>query len=365
MTARLEIENLRKSAGDTTLLDGASVYVEAGEIVVVYGRSGCGKTALLDAVSGRIDPDSGDIRIDGKSIVGAPPESRGIGMAFQNFALYPHWSAFDNIASPLIKRGLPRGEIERKTRAIAELLKIDAALSHFPHALSNGQKQRASLARALVGEPSVLLLDDPLRNVDAKLRYETRLEMPDLFRRFDAAVVYVTQDCREAMALASRVAVMRDGRFVQTDAPETVYDFPASADIARVFGEPTINLLPCETVAVDGGLSVFPAGCRVDLGGRADLPPGLACLAGARPEDVLLFRDPATAPAGATPAVARTSTAINIFSSLSLETESGEQIVASCPEEDAFQFARGSAAKIAFAADKIRLFAREDGRLLL
>ena len=218
----LIIENVSKAYGKTPVLHGVTIDVAAGETVVVCGPSGGGKTVLLRLVSGVVEPDAGDIRIAGRSVVGLGPERRDVGMAFQNFALYPHLTAFENIASPLRARGLGAAAVNRGVQEIAQLLRIDHVLKHMPRELSNGQKQRTSLARSLVRGPGVLLLDDPLRNVDAKLRYEMRLELPRLLRNFGSAVLYVTQDYKEAMALGDRVGVLQGGRFQQVDRPAAI-----------------------------------------------------------------------------------------------------------------------------------------------
>ena len=354
MGAHLEIRGVEKSFRGAKVLDGASLQVARGEIAVVYGPSGGGKTALLSVVSGALHPDRGDILIGGKSIAGLPPESRGVGMAFQNFALYPHMTAFDNIASPL--RGRPAGEIRRRVGEVAELLKIGGVLSHRPQALSNGQKQRTALARALAGRPSVLLLDDPLRNVDAKLRYETRLEMPALFRQFGAAVLYVTQDFREAMALADRVAVLRDGKFQQVAPPAEVYKNPASAEIAGLFGDPAMNIFPCES---DGDGAARVGGIRLRANLR--LPPNGQFLAGVRPEDVEISE----APGGENESAAELESVapMSIRALALLKTADGREIIASCPEARATALARGPRNLFArFPAGKITFFARADGR---
>src|SRR5213595_628300 len=236
--ARLELKSVGKRFGVVHPADGVSLTVEPGEIVAVFGPSGSGKTVLLRMIAGMFEPDQGDILVGGRSIIGAAPERRGIGMAFQNFALFPHMTARDNIASGLRAKG--RADAASRVQAISRLLKIEHVLGHVPRELSNGQKQRTALARALIGDPDVLLLDDPLRNVDAKLRYEMRLELPSLLRRGAAAALYVTQDYREAMAIADRIAVLVNGRFEQVATPEAIYVTPASVAVARLFGDPSI-----------------------------------------------------------------------------------------------------------------------------
>jgi multiple sugar transport system ATP-binding protein len=263
----LRIHKLGVRFGRSEGLAPLDLEVGRGEVVVVFGPSGAGKTVLLRAIAGLLPQAEGEIWIDGEDVSALGPDRRRIGMAFQNFALYPHLTARDNIASPLRARRLPEAEIEHRLAAIAALLRIGHVLDHLPRALSNGQKQRTSLARALIARPAVLLLDDPLRNVDAKLRYEMRLEFPRLLRESHAATLFVTQDYREAMALGSRVALLRQGRLVQCAPPAEIYDQPADREIARLFGDPPINLLPAEpreamgrpALAVAGSLLSVPA----------------------------------------------------------------------------------------------------------
>ena len=239
----LDVHNLQKSYRRASVIDGLSFGVERGEFLVVFGPSGSGKTVMLRLIAGMVPPDGGRVVLDGRDITADPPDRRDIGMAFQNFALYPHMSAFENIASPLRSRRLGQQAVDRQVHDAARLLRIDHVLDHLPRALSNGQKQRTALARALAAEPSMLLLDDPLRNVDAKVRYEMRLELPRLLRARDTTVIYVTQDYKEAMALGDRIAVLADGGFTQVGTPPVIYNRPASSRIARLFGAPPLNLL--------------------------------------------------------------------------------------------------------------------------
>ena len=286
----LAISGVAARFGRNDVLRGVDLAVAPGETLVLFGPSGAGKTVLLRAIAGLEPGARGIIRIDGRDVSGLGPEARSLGMAFQNFALYPHMTAYENIASPLHARGLAPAEIARRVRAVAELLRIDYVLSHPPRALSNGQKQRTALARALVGEPRGLLLDDPLRNVDAKLRYEMRLELPRLLRQRAAATIYVTQDYREAMALGDRVAVLLGGVIAQCAPPELVYDQPSHVAVARLFGDPPMNLLACRPEADAGGLRVDIAGLRLVLD-AAPAAAGKPCLLGLRPESLTLARE--------------------------------------------------------------------------
>jgi len=223
---------------------------------------------------------------------------------FQSYALYPHMSARENIASPLRARGFANDAIASRVQEVAALLRIDHVLSHLPRQLSNGQKQRTALARALVHKPPVLLLDDPLRNVDAKIRFEMRQEFPRLFKAFGSTVLYVTQDWREALALGDRVGVLEGGRFAQIDTPQGIYRNPQSCRIARLFGDPPINLFDVTPRAVDGAAETM----AVDIGGyslhlpqmRADLL-GRDCVLGVRAENLRFTPGEHDADSGALP----------------------------------------------------------------
>lgn len=330
--AYLELEALSKHFKREKALDGLSLGIEKGEFLVVFGPSGSGKTVLLRLLAGVMEPTSGDIRLNGQSLLPLGPEKRDVAMAFQNFALYPHLSAFENIASPLRARRLEEAEVELRVREVAELLRIDHVLKHYPRELSNGQKQRTSLARSLVRRPSVLLLDDPLRNVDAKIRYEMRLELPRVLRSYQATVLYVTQDYKEAMALGDRVGVLFEGRFQQVDTPGGIYGNPSSVEVARLFGDPPINLLPVRPRRKNGGLVI-------DLGGsELPAPPALAqavdrdCLLGLRPEDVAMALEPQP---GAIPVTLEAVTPLNVRTVTLLKARDQSEILSSCPEDEA------------------------------
>ncbi len=289
--ATLELDRISKSFKTGDVLSDVSLTTGDGETVVIFGPSGTGKTVLLRLIAGIEEPDKGDIRIDGKSLVGMASDARGVGMAFQNFALYPHMPAYDNISSPLAARGMPKERLDEKVHSIAKLLKIDHVLTHVPKALSNGQKQRTALARALVAGPQVLLLDDPLRNVDAKLRYEMRLELPRLLSEFKSTTLYVTQDYKEAMALGDRIAVLSGGGLAQIATPEDIYLRPANVEIAKLFGDPTINLLSTKIEMNGKGPSVRLADLIIPLDAHYERFPGRKVRIGIRPEDITIDRE--------------------------------------------------------------------------
>ena len=357
--AYLVLDRLTKRFRRETVLAELSLEVEKGETISIFGPSGAGKTVLLRLIAGVFDPDAGDIRLDGQSIAHLAPEARDVGMAFQNFALYPHLDAFQNIASPLQAQGLGSDEVRRRVQSVAELLKIGHVLTHLPKALSNGQKQRTSLARSLVREPKLLLLDDPLRNVDAKLRYEMRLELPRVLKQAGVTVLYVTQDYKEAMALGDRVAVLDAGRITQCDPPARIYSEPVSAEVAKLFGDPTINLLPARPDANGGGASVEIVGARIPL---PDLPAeaaGRDCLIGIRPEHIQVGMEQRS---GALPAELDAVTPLNVRSVLLLKTPDGGELLASCSEREADRFPRGHRAVwISIEASKLLVFDAQSG----
>ena len=336
----LVIENVAKAFGKQTVLTDVSLSVERGETVAVFGPSGAGKTVLLRLLSGVFAPDAGDVRIGNRSVVALGPEERGIGMAFQNFALYPHLPAFENIASPLRARRAPESEVKERVGRVAELLRIGHVLHHLPRQLSNGQKQRTALGRALVREPEILLLDDPLRNVDAKLRYEMRLELPRLLKRFGSSVLYVTQDYKEAMALGDRVGVLLDGRFRQVDRPAAVYNDPDHVDVARLFGDPTINLYPCRPTRGPRGLSVelFGATAELPAGPGAAQALDRPCLIGIRPEDVRVDLEET---AGGIPVELDAVSPLNVRTVLFMRARDRSEIFATCSDREGARFGRG------------------------
>ena len=319
----LVLRDLHVTFGKQPLLRGIDLAVAPGETLVLFGPSGCGKTVLLRAIAGLEPAAQCEVLIDGRDVTALGPERRSLGMAFQNFALYPHMSARENIASPLAARQIAGPEATARVDAVANLLRISHVLGHAPRALSNGQKQRTALARALVGNPLVLLLDDPLRNVDAKLRYEMRLELPRLLRRTGPATIYVSQDYREAMALGDRVAILLDGRIAQIATPEAIYDTPATVQVARLFGDPPINLLACRPVARGNGVLVQAAGFELTMAGLA---VGGECLLGIRPEALTVSSEPRP---GAGPAEVVAVTPLHERLVLLLRTPAQEEIVAS------------------------------------
>ncbi|MEM0948001.1 MAG: ABC transporter ATP-binding protein [Pseudomonadota bacterium] len=355
----LRLSGVSKSFKRETVLEDVSLDVPTGKTLVLFGPSGAGKTVLLRLIAGVIDPDAGEIAITGHDMRDVDPEDRGVGMAFQNFALFPHMSAEDNIASPLTAQGQSASAIKSGVESLARLLKIEHVLGHKPKELSNGQKQRTALARALAGKPEILLLDDPLRNVDAKLRFEMRLELPRLIKDQNATVIYVTQDYKEAMALGDQIAVVNRGRIQQTGTPAQIYLTPANTDIARLFGDPVINLLDVTPELDAAGVFVTISQRRVPLndGHRADA--GRDCCLGVRPEAIRFVE--ADLP-GAIPVEIETEAPLNEKTVTLVQTAGQREIMISRPSGTPGP--SSGMAHIAINSNSALLFDRETDALI-
>jgi multiple sugar transport system ATP-binding protein len=234
---------LRKEFGEVAAVDGVDLEVRDGEFMVFLGPSGCGKTTILRMIAGLEQPSSGDIVIGNRVVNALPPRSRGIAMVFQGYGLYPHLKVRDNIAFPLRTQGTPREAIEKKVTWAASILGITRLLERKPRQLSGGEQQRVALARALVREPTVFLLDEPLSNLDAKLRTSARNEIKEFQRDIGTTTIYVTHDQVEAMGLGDRIAVLEHGRLRQVGTPSQIYEDPADTFVATFLGAPPMNLL--------------------------------------------------------------------------------------------------------------------------
>jgi len=246
MNVVVEVRDLVKQydGGRVHAIDGVDLATEEGEYLVLLGPSGCGKTTLLRTIAGLEQPTRGEVLIGGHVVNGLPPRARKIAMVFQSYALYPHKSVLANIVFPLRAERLDKPERERKARWAAELLGIDHLLDRRPRQLSGGERQRVALARAMVRDPRVFLLDEPLSNLDAKLRASARDELKRFQRRVGTTTIYVTHDQAEAMGLGDRIAVLRDGKVRQLGPPVEVYDHPADTFVATFIGSPPMNLVP-------------------------------------------------------------------------------------------------------------------------
>src|SRR5271157_4345974 len=242
--ATLELQGLRKSFGATQVLRQIDLALDDGEMLVIVGASGCGKSTLLRLVAGLETPTEGRILIGGRDVTKLDPSERDIAMVFQNYALYPHMSVFDNMAYGLRIRGLSREEIRQRVDEAAGLLGLDALLGRKPRQLSGGQRQRVAMGRAIVRDPKLFLFDEPLSNLDAKLRVQMRAEIRKLQRRLGVTSLYVTHDQVEAMTLGDRLLILHEGRPAQLATPMDVFERPADTYVAGFVGSPTMNFLP-------------------------------------------------------------------------------------------------------------------------
>jgi multiple sugar transport system ATP-binding protein len=254
--AFLEISGLRKRFGAVDILKGIDLELEKGGFLVLVGPSGCGKSTLLNTIAGLETITSGDIRIDGRSIAGLHPSKRDIAMVFQSYALYPNMTVAGNIAFGMEIRGVAKDEREKAIRQVSDMLQIGHLLDRKPSQLSGGQRQRVAMGRALVRNPQVFLFDEPLSNLDAKLRVDMRTEIKRLHQRMGTTIVYVTHDQIEAMTLATKIAVLKDGVLQQFGTPAEIYNNPANIFVADFMGSPAMNLLNATVENGGGGLEV-------------------------------------------------------------------------------------------------------------
>jgi len=300
--AHLSLKQIEKSFGDTDVLKGVSLDIEDGEFISLVGQSGCGKSTLLRIIAGLETQDAGDILIDGKPVNDTAPKHRNIAMVFQDYALYPHMTVAENIAMPLIMTRLPmharlplirhlapshrrqKPEIDAHVASVAKQLHIDHLLTRRPAQLSGGQRQRVALGRALVRNPQIFLMDEPLSNLDAKLRVKVRREITELHASSGLTFVYVTHDQVEAMTMSDRVAMMQNGRLLQVGTPNALYADPATMDVARFIGSPEINML--DATIRDGALLFGDNRLPIDLHNTGKVHVGI------RPEMLMIRNMP-------------------------------------------------------------------------
>ncbi|MEK8053172.1 ABC transporter ATP-binding protein [Ideonella sp. DXS22W] len=294
--AALAIEGVRKTFGGHEILKGIDLDVPPGGFLILVGPSGCGKSTLLNIIAGLEAPSAGTLRLGGRDITRAPAKDRDIAMVFQSYALYPNMNVTDNIAFALEMRGVPRAARQAAVQRVAEMLQIGHLLQRKPGQLSGGQRQRVAMGRALAREPRLFLFDEPLSNLDAKLRVEMRAEIKLLHQRTRTTTVYVTHDQVEAMTLGDRIAVMKDGAVQQWGTPDDIYDRPATRFVAEFIGSPPMNLLDVQTASAAGtvqtaGLAMpLPPATQAALaaGSMQGTAPGSAWHYGLRPEDLQL-----------------------------------------------------------------------------
>jgi multiple sugar transport system ATP-binding protein len=287
--AAVSIAAVHKSFGSTHVIRGVDVAIADGEFCVLVGPSGCGKSTLLRMIAGLEEISEGTIAIGGTVVNRVPPKERDIAMVFQNYALYPHMTVRDNMSFALMLAKQPKEEIGRRVARAAEILGLGPYLDRYPRQLSGGQRQRVAMGRAIVRDPQVFLFDEPLSNLDAKLRVQMRTEIKELHQRLRTTSIYVTHDQIEAMTMADRIVVMRDGIVEQSGGPLELYDAPVNTFVAGFIGSPAMNIVP-GTARIDGGSQMveFDGGVRLPMPRGATAADGQPVLYGMRPEHFML-----------------------------------------------------------------------------
>ena len=289
--ARISIENVHKNYGDVTALKPFSLEISDGEFVVLVGPSGCGKSTMLKILAGLEPASGGRIALGDSDVTDLAPGDRDVAMVFQNYALYPHLTVRQNIGFGLKMRGMGRSEINRRVEDAGRTLGVAHLLNRRPRALSGGQRQRVALGRAIVREPQAFLMDEPLSNLDAKLRVHMRAEISALHNRIGVTTVYVTHDQIEAMTMADRVVLMREGEIQQIADPDTLFQKPANLFVAGFIGSPGMNLVSASVDGLGGGVEIEMFGSRVSIADR-DIDKTREIVAGIRPEHFSLGKGP-------------------------------------------------------------------------
>lgn len=344
---------IHKTFAQVVALSLVDLYVEDGEFCVLLGPSGCGKSTLLNIIAGLVPQDRGSVLLDGKPVDHLAPRERDVAMVFQNYALYPHMTVEQNLSFGLRMRKVPEKTIQERVLETASFLGIEKLLGRKPRELSGGQRQRVAMGRALVRRPSVFLLDEPLSNLDARLRASVRLELKQLHRQIQGTIVYVTHDQVEAMTLGDKVVVMSDGKVHQIDTPEKIYTRPADTFVATFIGSPEMNLYKGRLIHEGARLQFRGAGFSLDLGPfEIDLEE-VEVEIGIRPEDIGIGQKREGALQG------RLEIVSNVGSDKYVHACIGDtQITARAPKDDAFQ--PGDTVELTIAPERVHIF--RDGR---
>ena len=354
----VRFEGVRKSFGEVETLKGIDLKIEDGSFTVLVGPSGCGKTTTLRLLAGLETVSAGRILIGDRDVTGLEPRDRNVAMVFQNYALYPHMTVYENMAFGLLPRRLSRAEIDARVGRAAAMLGIEPLLGRRPGQLSGGQQQRVAIGRAVVREPNVFLFDEPLSNLDAKLRVGMRTELLKLHRELGTTTVYVTHDQEEAMTMGDRIVVMEAGAIAQVGSPREIYFHPANLAVAGLVGSPPMNLIAGRLTAE----GFAGAGLEIALGAAAARPG--AVVLGIRPEDV----HPAEAPEGrrVSEPIAAVVEVVELLGSRAIVTLAldGIELKAVIDERHLEGFREGASPSVVFDRDRLHLFDRESGRRL-
>jgi multiple sugar transport system ATP-binding protein len=354
----LRLAGISKSYGKVRALDNLSFEVAAGRFFVLFGPSSVGKTTTLRTIAGLVRPDAGRLEIDGRDYTNEPIAGRGVSMVFQSFALYPHLTVFENFAYPLREEKVARGEIARRVNETAAMLNMSQRLERKPATLSGGEQQRVALGRSLIRHPKILLLDEPLTNLDAKLRHDMRAELKRLHRQFGITIVYATPDELEALSMGEEIAVMRNGTVVQRGTPDELYDRPGDVYVAGKIGSPHMNMIKA-TVNADAASFDTPLGRMVPAKRRRSASPGEAALIGIRPSDLRL----------AAKGEAAVASRIHLLEPLGDVTivsvaAGNEMLRMVLPEASAISLKSGDRAFVAIDPDKIHVFRAANGQAM-
>jgi len=352
--AGVQFVDVKKSFGAVPVIKGVNIGIEDGEFVILVGPSGCGKSTLLRMLAGLENISAGTIRIGERVVNAVPPKDRDIAMVFQNYALYPHMTVADNMAFSLKLKGTPKEERERRVKAAADILGLDKLLDRYPRQLSGGQRQRVAMGRAIVRDPQVFLFDEPLSNLDAKLRVAMRAEIKELHQRLQTTTVYVTHDQIEAMTMADKIVVMHDGIVEQIGAPLDLYDKPANLFVAGFIGSPAMNMIRGQIDTENRKSFVAEDGTRLPVADHGPETVGRNLVYGLRPEFISL--DPQGLPAE-----------VVVIEPTGYETHmmvklGGEEI--NCVFRERVQARPGELINVAIDADRVHLFDADSGRRL-
>ena len=352
VSVSIHIDNVVKKYGDHTVIDGLSLDVRPGEFFTLLGPSGCGKTTLLRMIIGFNSIEGGEIRIGDRRINDVPPNQRNMGMVFQNYAIFPHMSVRDNVAFGLKMRGVSAEEIDRRVDEILRVVKIDALRDRMPTALSGGQQQRVALARAIVIAPEVLLMDEPLSNLDAKLRVEMRNAIKQIQRQIDITTVYVTHDQEEALAVSDRIAVMEGGVVRQIGSPQQIYRRPADIFVSTFIGLSNLFDGVVRSEADRKSVELLPD-YRVPMQNlAAEAFDGQAVVVSVRPEEFIITEGEGDG----IPAVVKSSVFLGLTTHYFLETAQGRAVEAIRGQEDGALLADGTRVTLRVKAERINVF---------
>jgi multiple sugar transport system ATP-binding protein len=363
--AEIVLKNLSKHFGGLTALNNLSLDIPDGRAVVLLGPSGCGKTTLLRCIAGLEKPDSGSVLIDGNLVNDLTPRERDLSMVFQNYALFPLMSAYDNIAFPLKIRGKSQSEISARVKEVAKLLQIENLLTKMPRQLSGGEQQRVAIGRAIAREPKAFLLDEPLSNMDAPTRVQLRTELKKIQRNLSVTTIYVTHDQSEAMALADRIGVMKSGEVLQYNSPDEVYTNPATTFVASFIGSPPTNLADVELVRDSSNSYLKGRGISYLLSPDSTVriaqnSPSAQFVLGVRSEDILVTKD---GPSKFAQAEVQLVESFGAFVLLELKISDGMYFKVSVARDS--RFVSGDRVYLEIVNSRFHLFERSTGKAVI